>query len=79
MDLLWFSLLSTHTPSKQGKNAGMARTYLHDNFDDVILSDETTVQLETHRRHYYRRLGEKPHSKPRAKHPTKVHVWAGIS
>lgn len=61
------------------KRLHWARTYLHDNFDDVIWSDETTVQLETHRRHCYRKIGEKPRPKPRAKHPIKVHVWAGIS
>ena len=33
-------------------------------FNDVIWSDETTVQLESHRRHSYR---------------IKLHVWAGIS
>ena len=52
-----------------------ASTYLHDNFEDVIWSDETTVQLETHRRHCYRKQGERA----RAKHPVKVHVWAAIS
>ena len=56
-----------------------AQTYLHDNFDDVIWSDETTVQLENHRRLCYRKDGEKPRLKPRPKHPIKVHVWAGIS
>lgn len=61
------------------KRLEWAQMYLHDNFDNVIFSDETTVQLETHRRHCYRKLGEKPRPKPRAKHPTKVHVWAGIS
>ena len=61
------------------KRLEWVRTYLHDNFDDVIWSDETNVQLETHRCHYYRKLGEKTRSKPRAKHPTKVPVWAGIS
>ena len=35
--------------------------------------------METHRRHCYRKLGEKPRPKPRAKHPTKVRIWAGIS
>ena len=61
------------------KRLDWARIYLHDDFADVIWSDETTVQIETHRRHCYRKLGEKPRLKPRAKHPTKVHVWAGIS
>lgn len=61
------------------KRVDWAQTYLHDNFDNVIWSDETTVQLETHRRHCYRKEGEKPHPKPQPKHPIKVHVWAGIS
>lgn len=61
------------------KRLDWARANLHDDFQNVIWSDETTVQLETHRRHCYRKEGEKPNPKPRAKHPTKVHVWAGIS
>lgn len=58
------------------KRLHWARTYLSDN---VIWTDETTVQLETHKRYCYRKKGEKPRTKPRAKHPVKVHVWAGIS
>ena len=61
------------------KRVEFARNYLHDSFHDVIWSDETTVQLETHRRHCYRKEGEKPRPKPCPKHPVKVHVWAGIS
>ena len=61
------------------KRHQFAMTSLHDNFDDAIFSDETTVQLETHRRRCYRKEGEKPRLKPRAKHPIKVHVWGGIS
>ena len=56
-----------------------ARAHLQDDFQDVIWSDETTVQLETHRRRCYRKDGEQPRPKPRPKHPIKVHVWAGIS
>ena len=52
---------------------------LTDGFDDVIWTDETTVQLESHRRHSYRKKGQPAVLKPRPKHPTKVHVWAGIS
>ena len=48
-------------------------------FEDVIWTDETTVQMETHRRFCCRKKGQKPRYKPRPKHPTKVHVWAGIS
>ena len=48
-------------------------------FENVIWTDETTVQLESHRRHSCRKKGEQPALKPRAKHPIKLHVWAGIS
>ena len=48
-------------------------------FSDVIWTDETTVQLESHRRHSFRKKGEPATLKPRPKHPVKVHVWAGIS
>ena len=43
-------------------------------FEDVIWSDETTVQLESHRRHSYRKKGEPAVLKPRPKHPVKLHV-----
>jgi hypothetical protein len=47
--------------------------------DNLIFTDETTVQLENHQRTccYKRRM--KPRYKPRPKHPIKVHAWAGIS
>ena len=49
------------------------------NFERVIWSDETSVQLDCHRRFCCRKKGQKPRYKPRPKHPTKVHVWGGIS
>ena len=52
---------------------------LENGFEDVIWTDETTVQLESHRRHSYRNIGEAATLKPRPKHPLKLHVWAGIS
>ena len=48
-------------------------------FENVIWSDETSVQMESHRRFHCYKRGSKPRYKPRPKHPTKVHVWAGIS
>ena len=42
-----------------------ARQYVSDPFDDVIWSDETTVQLQHLRRHCCRRLGKQPTRKPR--------------
>ena len=61
------------------KRLAWARDHLHDDFSNVIWTDETTVQIETHKRYCYRKQGQKPNPKPRPKHPTKVHVWAGIS
>lgn len=46
---------------------------------DTIYTDETTVQIETHRRTCCYKRGRKPCYKPKPKHPVKVHVWAGIS
>ena len=51
----------------------------NETFDDVIWSDETSVQLECHRKHSFRKQGQPPKLKPRPKHAIKVHVWAAIS
>lgn len=56
-----------------------AQQYAGDPFHDVIWTDETSVQLETHRHFCCRKNGQKPRNKPRPKHPVKVHVWGGIS
>ena len=53
--------------------------HLNSGFENVIWSDETAVQLESHRRHSYRKKGEQATLKPRPKHPIKLHVWAGFS
>ena len=37
------------------------------------------IQLENHSTFSYRKVGEAPRPKVRAKHPFKVIVWAGIS
>ncbi len=39
----------------------------NDTFDDVIWSDETSVQLEFHRRHCFRKANQPPKLKPRPK------------
>jgi hypothetical protein len=38
---------------------------LTDGFTDVIWTDETSVQLESHRRHSFRKTGCQPQPKPR--------------
>ena len=50
MDLSLFSLLSTHTPSKQGKKAGIGTyLHLHDNFDDceILTANTSTIHPGT--------------------------------
>ena len=48
-------------------------------FEDVIWTDECSVQLESHRKITYHKVGQPAKMISRPKHPAKVHVWAGIS
>ena len=50
-----------------------------DSFDDVIWTDESSVQLVRHTRTVRVKVGKEQQYKPVAKHAVKVHVWAGIS
>ena len=61
------------------KRLQWALAHVNDEFHNIIWTDEITVQMESHRRFCCRKRGQKPRYKPRPKHPTKVHVWAGIS
>ena len=50
------------------KRLAWAREYLHEcetGFNDVVWTDEATVQLESHKRHACHRKGQKPKPKPR--------------
>ena len=47
------------------KRLAWARSHLHETFDDVIWTDECTVQMESHRRFACRKQGEPPRPKPR--------------
>ena len=47
------------------KRLEWAIAHRNDDFDDVIWTDETSVQLETHRRFCCRKLGQQPKPKPR--------------
>ena len=51
----------------------------NEQFDDVVFTDESSVQLETHRKRCYRKKCTPRKLKPRPKHPLKVHIWGGIS
>ena len=51
----------------------------NDNFDDVIFTDESSIQMEWHGKITFHRWWEPPRQKEVPKHPYEVHVWAGIS
>ena len=48
-------------------------------FDNVIFTDESTIQLEHHRRMSFQKKKTPRKLKYKHKHPPKVHVWGGIS
>ena len=48
------------------KRLAWALKYKDDTFDDVIFTDECTVQMESHRRFCCRKQGEPPRLKPRS-------------
>ena len=48
-------------------------------FEDVIFTDECTVQLDRHGRLCFRKEKKVRALKQQPKHPTKVHLWGGIS
>ena len=50
-----------------------------ESFDDVIFTDECSVQLDSHGKLCFRMKKEPRKLKPRPKHPVKVHIWGGIS
>ena len=56
--------------ANKAKQLQWAKDHQHENFMDVVWTDECTVQLETHRRFSCRKKGEPPHNKPR-------YVWKG--
>ena len=83
--LQWTVVKTQHGPmiSEVNKEKRMlfARECLDkgDTFDDVIWTDESTVQLTRYARNMRVKVGKERILKPAPKHAVKVHVWAGIS
>ena len=50
-----------------------------DDFNNVIWTDESYVQLRRHSQTMRVKVGKEIKLKPQAKHTLKVHVWVGIS
>lgn len=51
----------------------------NDSFDDVIFSDESSIQLHNNKTTSYRPVDSLNPAMPKPKHPLKLHVWAAIS
>ena len=79
LDIERHQLLPNDPGGEQGKRLAWAIKNKDMFLEDVIYTDETTVQLETHRRTCCYKKQQKPRYKPKPKHPIKVHVWARIS
>ena len=50
-----------------------------DSFDNVIWSDECSVEIQRYTKRSFRKRGEQRILRGKPKHPFKVHVWAAIS
>ncbi|KXJ16808.1 Transposable element Tcb2 transposase [Exaiptasia diaphana] len=50
----------------------------NEQFNNVLFTDESSIHLERHGKICFTKKGMLPKLKPKAKHPYKVHVWAGI-
>ena len=66
---------------KRAKRLEFCPKCVEDNeqFDDITFTDECSVHMEKHAKLCFRHRWEQPKLKGRAKHPFKVHIWAGIS
>ena len=51
----------------------------NEKFENIIFTDECTVQLDRHSRICFRKKRQGRKLKPRPKHPIKLHIWGGIS
>ena len=76
--LQWVVVISDKNKAKRMEFAQRCLT-AKDSFDDVIWTDESSVQLVKHSRSMRVKVGKEQPHKPVAKHAVKVHVWAGIS
>ena len=47
--------------------------------DDDIFTDESTIQIEAHRKVIFRKAGHPIKLVAKPEHPQKVYVWAGVS
>jgi len=47
--------------------------------NNIVYTDESMVQLAPSKCKLYHKRGQPRKFRPKAKHPTKVYIWAGIS
>ena len=85
MHLKWVVVRTRFGPMISDKNKAKRSTFAQmcldteDSFDNVIWTDESSVQLTRHSQTMRVKMGKERVLKPAAKHAVKVHVWAGIS
>ena len=67
--------------ANQEKRLVFAEKVLKENeqFNDIIFTDECSIQLDRHARLCFRKKNQPKKLKGKVKHPIKLHVWAGIT
>ena len=67
------------TDKHKQRRIEFAMKYRRQNWDKVIFSDKTTIQMFRNTQKVFYKAGTKPPQKPMVKHPYKVHVWGAFS
>ena len=80
-DLVWTSMGTSYCQMIRDVNKKKGLKFTQENkeltFEDIMYTDETTVQIETHRQTCSYKKGCKPHYKPKPKHPLKSPCLGG--
>ena len=85
MHLKWVVVCTRFGPMISDKNKANRSAFAqmcldtNDTFDNVIWTDESSIQLTRHSQTMRVKVGKEQVLKPAAKHTVKVHVWAVIS
>lgn len=75
------TLLPVDWRTQQRKTCGICQRLLEtgENFHNIVFVDESMVQLAPFKCKLYHKRGQPRKFRLKAKHPTKVYIWAGIS
>ena len=67
------------TDNHKQRRVEFAMKYRRQNWNKVIFSDKTTLQMFRNNQKVFHKAGTQPPHKPMVKHPYKVHAWGAFS